>query len=73
MTKKLYGHDRARDLDSYCDHLLAMTSEDLHSKADIACELAWRDEQIGILRGALEHYKGKNDSRIARQALDNVK
>ena len=30
----------------YARHLQAMTEEGLHSKADIAAELAWRDVQI---------------------------
>lgn len=30
----------------YTDHVLAMTVEKLHSKADIADQLAWRDKKI---------------------------
>ena len=45
--EKLYAE---RDLEligkHYARHVLAMTAEDLHSKADIAAELAWRDYQI---------------------------
>ena len=37
----------------YCRHVSAMTGEDLHSKADIAEELAWRDIQIERLRHQL--------------------
>ena len=29
--------------DEYMDHVSAMTREELHSKSDIACELAYRD------------------------------
>ena len=35
------------------NHLLAMTAEDLHSKADIAAELAHRDIQINILKARI--------------------
>lgn len=34
----------------YCRHVSAMTTENLHSKADIAEELAWRDMQLAKLR-----------------------
>jgi hypothetical protein len=30
----------------YCRHIMAMTAESLHSKRDIACELAYRDMLI---------------------------
>ena len=33
----------------YCQHVMAMTSEVLHSKSDIAAELGFRDQQIDIL------------------------
>lgn len=32
--------------DNYCKHVSAMTGEKLHSKADIAAELAYRDDLI---------------------------
>lgn len=32
----------------YSKHVSAMTSEGLHSKTDIAAELAWRDMKIGV-------------------------
>lgn len=35
----------------YLNHVEAMTSEGLHSKADIAGELAWRDAEIDRLKG----------------------
>jgi len=34
----------------YLAHYDAMTSEGLHYKGDIACELAWRDAEIERLR-----------------------
>lgn len=33
----------------YCQHMMAMTKEGLHSKSDIAAELGFRDQQIDIL------------------------
>ncbi len=33
----------------YCKHIGAMTEEDLHSKAAIAEQLAWRDKTIETL------------------------
>lgn len=35
--------------EAFTDHLMAMTSEKLHEKCDIAAELAWRDNQIAEL------------------------
>lgn len=50
--KPLYPRDlRAVDLEPhYCRHVSAMTTEQLHSKADIAEQLAWRDQVIEQLR-----------------------
>jgi hypothetical protein len=46
--KKLYaGAPWPQDLEPYyCNHVSAMTREGLHSKSDIAQQLAWRDKQI---------------------------
>ncbi len=42
--KKLYAQRDVKRLGRYyTKHVSAMTSEELHSKADIAAELAWRD------------------------------
>jgi len=53
--KKLYAH---RDIEGqkqfYLDHIYHMTSESLHSKSDIAAELAHRDIIINELLEALE-------------------
>ena len=38
----------------YSAHVSAMTSEGLHSKADIAAELAFRDKELAALRLTLE-------------------
>jgi hypothetical protein len=45
---KLGGH--------YSRHVSVMTVEHLHSKSDIAAELAWRDAELARLREALEFY-----------------
>jgi hypothetical protein len=48
-TRPLYPKLDPRDLEPhYCRHLQAMTAEDLHSKADIAIQLAWRDQQLEL-------------------------
>lgn len=55
MTKLYDKNRRPWDLEPYYSrHISAMTSEELHSKADIAAELAFRDKQIGALWSALE-------------------
>lgn len=41
----------------YCRHVGALTEEDMHSKAEIAAELAHRDLQIDNLRAELEECK----------------
>jgi len=47
------SHYSERDIEAlghyFTDHLSAMTIENLHSKADIAAELAWRDARIAEL------------------------
>jgi hypothetical protein len=57
VTEKIYNEDR--DTDKYesivMKHMLAMTAEDLYSKAAIAVELAYRDWQIEQLREALQY------------------
>ena len=49
--------DGTEDLDAYLDiytlHLFAMTTESLHSKAEITHELAYRDYQIQLLKAEL--------------------
>jgi hypothetical protein len=41
----------------YTAHVEAMTTEGLHSKADIAAELGYRDEQIDVLQCEKEEMK----------------
>lgn len=51
---KHYGQRDPRALGKhYTNHLQAMTTEALHAKSDIACELALRDSIIEMLRRAL--------------------
>lgn len=45
-----YKQRAPQDLEpDFTRHLTAMTAEGLHMKADIACELAWRDRRIAEL------------------------
>jgi hypothetical protein len=47
VTKKLYGCSNLHTLEPYYSrHIAAMTAEGLHSKSDIAAELAFRDREI---------------------------
>lgn len=48
----------------YAKHISAMTGEDLHSKAEIAEELAWRDIQIDQLQAALSATVEQRDSLL---------
>ncbi len=56
-----YKQYAKRDLEAlqphYIKHVDAMTAEGLHSKSDIAAELAWRDLQIAEARDQVNHYK----------------
>jgi len=42
--------------DFYTNHVMAMTSEKLHSKSDIAAELGWRDMEIDRLKCMLDFH-----------------
>lgn len=57
MSEKQYAERDAMALEKaggwYSLHVSAMTTEGLHSKSDIAAELAWRDVQIMELKGEL--------------------
>lgn len=59
--EKMSLYNKNRDVenlsDYYVAHISAMTTEDLRSKSDIAAELAYRDEQIDIMRSLLENIK----------------
>ncbi|ASD87241.1 hypothetical protein R537_23775 [Salmonella enterica subsp. enterica serovar Rough O:d:1,7] len=58
-----YAERDAMQLDKdggyYSRHIQAMTREGLHSKGDIAAELAWRDQQIDQLKADLEERRSK--------------
>lgn len=46
----------------YSRHIQAMTREGLHSKSDIAAELAWRDQQIDQLKADLHKHHNYQES-----------
>lgn len=56
-----------REIDSdelaphYSKHVMAMTAEILHSKSDIAAELAWRDAEIERVKAKLAFFQGEVD------------
>ena len=53
--KQYYPEIYARDLGQhYLNHVSAMTVEKLHSKSDIAIQLAWRDAEVERLEYAVE-------------------
>ncbi len=55
MTNLYDKNRRPWDLEPhYSRHVSAMTTEELHAKADIAAELAFRDKEIAALRLTLE-------------------
>ena len=59
-----------KDGDYYFKHVLHMTREALHSKSDIAAELAWRDREIDRLKASLPeaieqtHMAGQADAGV---------
>lgn len=69
MTVKFYGERDLMALDMaggyYCRHVSAMTSEELHSKSDIAAELGWRDMQITELQRKVESLAVENNALIS--------
>jgi len=50
----------------YYAHVSAMTTESLHSKSDIAAELAYRDYLINTLKAQLCEMKYDLDNRIIK-------
>lgn len=55
MSEKLYAdRDVIAQGKTYVDHVLAMSEENLHGKAEIASELAHRDIVIKSLTASLE-------------------
>lgn len=71
-TKNLYAERDAMELDQigghYFKHVMAMTSESLHSKSDIAAELGWRDCQIE----QLEQQLAESQSKLEKLAAENA-
>lgn len=61
---KQYAERDAMALDEaggyYMRHVMAMTGEQLHGKADIAAELGWRDMQISALQQKLDAVLAEN-------------
>ena len=56
--RKMYPPQRPWLLEPYyCQHVSAMTTEGLHSKADIAEQLAWRDKRIAELEAEIAQLK----------------
>ena len=51
---KLYTTRDIENLETYLDHLRAMTSENIRSKSEIAAELAYRDQEIERLKCMIE-------------------
>jgi hypothetical protein len=79
VTKLYADRDAIRQGQHYTKHVEAMTAEGLHSKADIAAELAHRDIEIERLRGALEKVcavdkaaAGKRDCLIWAEMLSEA-
>lgn len=69
---KLYGHGtNLRELEPhYSAHVSAMTSEGLHSKGDIAAELAFRDREIARLKRELADAHRHLSQAVARGELE---
>lgn len=58
-------HFKAWDLEPYYSrHIGAMTSEQLHDKADIAEQLAWRDQRIAELEEALHESERRSGTEL---------
>lgn len=72
--EKQYSERNLMDLDAkgnhYCRHVMAMTSESLHSKSDIAAELGWRDLMISELKAQLS--ASQREFRSADITMQNL-
>ena len=51
----------------YSRHVAAMTAEELHSKADIARQLAWRDQRIAALKDNFDAALAERDRLAAER------
>jgi hypothetical protein len=68
---KLYPKHHPWELEPhYSRHVSAMTSEALHSKADIAIQLAWRDQEIERLQRELTEFRQEALHPFAKAAVD---
>tara|TARA_R110002020_G_C15680138_1_gene718767 strand:- start:130 stop:480 length:351 start_codon:yes stop_codon:yes gene_type:complete len=69
MSDKLYADRDIMELDvegnHYCNHVMAMTSEKLHCKSDIAAELGHRDSVIKELTAQLDAMKAEQEKLLA--------
>jgi hypothetical protein len=64
---KLYAERDVRAFgEFYVKHVAAMTRESLHSKSDIAAELAWRDIERDRLQQCI-YEQGKEITRLRHQ------
>ena len=72
--QKLYPPVSSIELDEdgnyFMRHMMAMTSEDLHMKADIAAQLGARDREIDQLRQSLEAGKAVSGWRPSQELLN---
>jgi len=59
MSKLYAERDIIKQGNNYSRHTSAMTSEGLHSKSDIAAELAHRDIEIERLQAQVAELEGK--------------
>lgn len=75
---KHYATRRPWELDAaggyYCRHVAAMTEEGLHSKADIAAELAHRDNRIDELTERIRQLEAKESelSKILKASISRL-
>ena len=69
VTQKQYAHRDIMGIDKaggyYCRHVSAMTGEGLHSKSDIAAELAWRDMEIDRLKAIISQSRAQDAATVA--------
>lgn len=74
--EKVYPDHRPWDVEPhYSKHISAMTSEELHSKRDIAIQLAWRDQEIERLAFQLKSALQQHEWVVATERMphDNQK
>ena len=76
---KLYAERDIENLDTYFDHVMAMTGEALYSKSAIAAELAFRDNRIAELTAnqaecleMLDNFHKNTGSLGAKSLVDKI-